>query len=176
MFERHYKIIHCHVLSFCWCFRCIPGWVTKVSFVLDDIFDVLQAETSLYTQFQMMFSMYCRLVLPLCLQYLTPQWVAFFGLGAISAAVMSSTDSSMLSASTMLSRNVYKTIFRPKVRTECSLRNCLIFLVQLGLFSSFSLTQSGLVPVTYNRVAFVWHWAATLCYPLQSFDSLEPEI
>ena len=55
------------------------------------------------------------LVLPLCLQYLTPTWVAFFGLGAISAAVMSSTDSSMLSASTMIARNVYKTVFRPKV-------------------------------------------------------------
>ena len=49
------------------------------------------------------------------MQYLTPQWVAFFGLGAVSAAVMSSTDSSMLSASTMLSRNVYKSVFRPKV-------------------------------------------------------------
>ena len=55
------------------------------------------------------------LVLPLCLQYLTPPWVAFFGLGAISAAVMSSTDSSMLSASTMIARNVYKTVLRPKV-------------------------------------------------------------
>jgi len=55
-----------------------------------------------------------KLILPLCLQYLTPTWVAFFGLGAISAAVMSSTDSSMLSASTMLARNVYKTVFRPK--------------------------------------------------------------
>ena len=56
-----------------------------------------------------------KLVLPLCLQYLTPQAVAFFGLGAISAAVMSSTDSSMLSASTMLARNVFKTVFYPKV-------------------------------------------------------------
>ena len=55
------------------------------------------------------------LVLPLCLQYLTPPWVAFFGLGAISAAVMSSTDSSMLSASTMMARNFYRTVFRPKV-------------------------------------------------------------
>merc|ERR1712110_389017 len=53
-------------------------------------------------------------VLPLCLQYLTPPVVAFFGLGAISAAVMSSTDSSMLSASTMLARNIYKVVFRPK--------------------------------------------------------------
>ena len=32
----------------------------------------------------------------------------FSGLGAISAAVMSSTDSSILSASTMFSRNIYK--------------------------------------------------------------------
>ena len=56
-----------------------------------------------------------KLVLPLCLQYLTPQAVAFFGLGAVSAAVMSSTDSSMLSASTMLARNVFKTVIYPKV-------------------------------------------------------------
>ena len=55
-----------------------------------------------------------KLVLPLCLQYLTPPAVAFFGLGAVSAAVMSSTDSSMLSASTMLARNVFKTVFYPK--------------------------------------------------------------
>ena len=31
-------------------------------------------------------------------------------------------------------------------------------------------------PVTSNHVAFVWHCAATLCYPFQSFNSLEPEI
>ena len=55
------------------------------------------------------------LVLPLCLQYLTPRWVAFFGLGAVSAAVMSSTDSSMLSASSMLTRNVYRAVISPKV-------------------------------------------------------------
>ncbi len=57
------------------------------------------------------------LILPLCLQYLTPGWVAFLGLGAVSAAVMSSTDSSMLSASSMLARNVYKVGFRPQVRS-----------------------------------------------------------
>ena len=56
-----------------------------------------------------------RLVLPLVLQYLTPKWVSFFGLGAISAAVMSSADSSVLSASSMFSYNIYKLIFRPKV-------------------------------------------------------------
>ena len=46
------------------------------------------------------------------LQYLTPDFVSFFGLGAVSAAVMSSADSSVLSASSMFARNIYKLIFR----------------------------------------------------------------
>ena len=36
--------------------------------------------------------------------------VAVIGLGAVSAAAMSSTDSSILSASSMFSRNIYKPI------------------------------------------------------------------
>ncbi|EDO46558.1 predicted protein, partial [Nematostella vectensis] len=54
------------------------------------------------------------LILPMALQYLTPTAVSFIGLGAVSAAVMSSSDSSVLSASTMFSHNVYKLVFRPQ--------------------------------------------------------------
>ncbi|KAK8386520.1 hypothetical protein O3P69_010863 [Scylla paramamosain] len=53
-----------------------------------------------------------KLVLPLVMQYLTPQWVAFLGLGAVSAAVMSSADSSVLSASSMFANNIYRNVFR----------------------------------------------------------------
>ena len=56
-----------------------------------------------------------KLILPLVLQYLTPGVVSFFGLGAISAAVMSSADSSVLSASSMFARNIWKLVFRQKV-------------------------------------------------------------
>jgi high affinity choline transporter 7 len=52
------------------------------------------------------------MILPMVLQYLTPTYISFFGLGAVSAAVMSSADSSVLSASSMFARNVYKLIFR----------------------------------------------------------------
>lgn len=55
------------------------------------------------------------MILPLVLQYLTPDYISFFGLGAVSAAVMSSADSSILSASSMFARNVYKLIFRQRV-------------------------------------------------------------
>ena len=49
------------------------------------------------------------------MQYLCPTAVSFFGLGAVAAAVMSSADSSVLSASCMFSRNVYRALLRPLV-------------------------------------------------------------
>ena len=54
------------------------------------------------------------LVLPYVLRHLTPPMVAAVGLGAVSAAVMSSVDSSILSASTMASWNVYRPLVNPR--------------------------------------------------------------
>jgi high affinity choline transporter 7 len=55
------------------------------------------------------------LTLPYVVRYLTNPWVATIGLGAIAAAVMSSVDSSILSASSMASWNLYRKLIRPNI-------------------------------------------------------------
>ncbi|KRZ38777.1 High-affinity choline transporter 1, partial [Trichinella pseudospiralis] len=54
-----------------------------------------------------------KLTLPLVLDYLNPSWATFIGLGAVSAATMSSADSSILSAASMFARNIWKLAIRP---------------------------------------------------------------
>jgi high affinity choline transporter 7 len=53
------------------------------------------------------------LVLPYVLLHLVPPAVATIGLGAVAAAVMSSVDSSILSASSMTAWNVYRPLVHP---------------------------------------------------------------
>ncbi|XP_077525619.1 high-affinity choline transporter 1-like [Haemaphysalis longicornis] len=53
-------------------------------------------------------------VLPHAIRYLTPTIVSILGLGAITAAVMSSADSSVLSASSLITKNVYYALLRPQ--------------------------------------------------------------
>jgi len=59
--------------------------------------------------------------------YLCPMAVSVFGLGAISAAVMSSADSIVLAAGSVISHNLYKNCFRPKVTSSALGTNHLTF-------------------------------------------------
>jgi high affinity choline transporter 7 len=58
------------------------------------------------------------LILPYVVRYLTPAAVATVGLGAIAAAVMSSVDSSILSASSMASWNIYRPLVKPNISNK----------------------------------------------------------
>nr|XP_012226042.1 PREDICTED: high-affinity choline transporter 1-like [Linepithema humile]XP_012226051.1 PREDICTED: high-affinity choline transporter 1-like [Linepithema humile] len=108
--------------------------------------------------------------LPMVLRYLTPQWVSFLGLGAISAAVMSSADSSILASSSMFTRNVYKLTIRPKaserelnwvLRVSVIVVSILSTLVALTVSSVYYLSYlcSDLVYVVlFPQLLAVIHW------------------
>ncbi|MEE9372400.1 MAG: sodium:solute symporter family protein [Saprospiraceae bacterium] len=54
-------------------------------------------------------------ILPHVMRHLTPPLIGAIGLGAIAAAVMSSVDSSILSAASMTSWNVYRPLIKPDI-------------------------------------------------------------
>ncbi|XP_026828262.1 high-affinity choline transporter 1-like isoform X1 [Ooceraea biroi] len=95
--------------------------------------------------------------LPMVLRYLTPQWVSFVGLGAISAAVMSSADSSILASSSMFTRNVYKLTIRPKA-SERELNWVLrISVIAVSVLST-------LVALTVSSVYYLSYLCSDLVY------------
>ncbi|XP_040565100.1 high-affinity choline transporter 1 isoform X2 [Lepeophtheirus salmonis] len=70
-------------------------------------------------------------VLPVTIGELSPKFVTYSALGAVSAASMSSMDSAVLSGASYFSHNVYISLFRPtagRLETMLVFRVCLIFL------------------------------------------------
>ncbi|VDK63446.1 unnamed protein product [Onchocerca ochengi] len=98
-----------------------------------------------------------NMVVPLVFQYLTPKWVAFIGLGAVSAAVMSSADSSVLSAASMFAHNIWKLAIRPNAHEEeviCVMR---IAIIAVGFCAT-------LMALTINSIYGLWYLCADLVY------------
>ncbi|KAK3089314.1 hypothetical protein FSP39_002626 [Pinctada imbricata] len=96
-------------------------------------------------------------VLPLVLQYLTPVWVSFIGLGAVSAAVMSSADSSILSSSAMFARNVYKMIFRQKASERE-----IVWVMRLAVLGVAALAT--VMAITVKSIYTLWFLCSDLVY------------
>ncbi|OWF52992.1 high-affinity choline transporter 1-like [Mizuhopecten yessoensis] len=98
-----------------------------------------------------------KLILPMVLQYLSPTWVSFFGLGAVSAAVMSSADSSILSASAMFARNIYKLIFRQKA-SEAEI----LWVMRIAIFGVGGLATA--MAITVESIYDLWYLCSDLVY------------
>ena len=88
------------------------------------------------------------MVLPLVLLHLTTPVVAMLGLGALAAAVMSSVDSSILSASSMATWNIYRPLVRPQassvelkrmVRRVIVIVSCGATIIALNVHSVYAL-------------------------------------
>lgn len=97
------------------------------------------------------------MILPMVLQYLTPDFVSFFGLGAVSAAVMSSADSSVLSASSMFARNVYKLIFRQRASEMEIIWVMRVSILIVGILST-------IMALTIPSIYGLWSMCSDLVY------------
>ncbi|GFR58765.1 high-affinity choline transporter 1 [Elysia marginata] len=97
------------------------------------------------------------MILPMTLQYLCPPIIAFIGLGALSAAVMSSADSSILSAASMFARNVYRSLFR----TAASERE-IIWVMRAAIFGVTALALA--MALTVESIYMLWYLCADLVY------------
>uniref|UniRef100_A0A182N4P0 High-affinity choline transporter 1 n=1 Tax=Anopheles dirus TaxID=7168 RepID=A0A182N4P0_9DIPT len=97
------------------------------------------------------------MILPMVLQYLTPDFVSFFGLGAVSAAVMSSADSSVLSASSMFARNVYRLIFRQRASEMEIIWVMRVSILVVGVLST-------IMALTIPSIYGLWSMCSDLVY------------
>nr|XP_054920427.1 high-affinity choline transporter 1-like isoform X3 [Dermacentor andersoni] len=98
-------------------------------------------------------------VLPYSMRYLTTGFVSMVGLIGITAAIMSSADSSMLSASSMVTKNVYQSIVRPTasdVEVSLVLR---IMVFAIGSWATY-------VALSVNSVFELWLLCSDIVYVL----------
>ncbi|KAK6042800.1 high affinity choline transporter 1 domain protein [Cooperia oncophora] len=104
-----------------------------------------------------------NMVVPLVFQYLTPKWVAFIGLGAVSAAVMSSADSSVLSAASMFAHNIWKLTIRPHVKTIiCISRRWVILVMRFAIVAVG--VMATVMALTIQSIYGLWYLCADLVY------------
>ncbi|UJR16366.1 hypothetical protein I4U23_003269 [Adineta vaga] len=98
-----------------------------------------------------------KLILPLVLLHLCPKFIGFIGLGAVSAAVMSSADSSVLSASSMFARNIWKLVFRD----QASEREVLL-VMRIGIFL-VGIGAAG-IGILVSSIYVLWYLSSDLVY------------
>ncbi|XP_053311062.1 high affinity choline transporter 1 [Spea bombifrons] len=97
------------------------------------------------------------MILPIVLQYLCPAYISFFGLGAVSAAVMSSADSSILSASSMFARNIYQLSFR---QNASEMEIVWVMRVTVFVFGAAATAMALLAKSVYG----LWYLSSDLVY------------
>lgn len=97
------------------------------------------------------------LVLPFVLRYLTNPLIASLGLGALAAAVMSSVDSSILSASSMGAWNIYRPLFRPAADSVDVLRVIRRLVLIVG-------TAATLIALRVQSVYGLWFLCSDFVY------------
>ncbi|XP_060079936.1 high-affinity choline transporter 1-like [Ylistrum balloti] len=99
-------------------------------------------------------------IFPMVLQYLCPMSVSIVGIGAVSAAVMSSADSCVLATGTVFANNIYKNIFRPKATQREIVWVLRVTIIVVG-------TVGAIIALTVGSVYGLFILCADLMYVVQ---------
>ncbi|KAM8848426.1 high affinity choline transporter 1-like [Synchiropus picturatus] len=105
-------------------------------------------------------------ILPLVLQHLTPNYVSVIGIGAVGAAVMSSTDSALLSTASIFSSNIYKSILRTSASEREMQWVVRITVVLVGVVGSLFTFLNNSIMVFWivgADIAYVFTFPALTC-------------
>ncbi|AEL28537.1 sodium:solute symporter family protein [Cyclobacterium marinum] len=97
------------------------------------------------------------MVLPYVLLEMTPPIIAALGLGAVAAAVMSSVDSSILSAASMFTWNFYRPLLKPSCSDKQIKNSIRLAILGIGLISTW-------LALTLQSVYELWYLCADLVY------------
>ncbi|KAH7957150.1 hypothetical protein HPB52_015668 [Rhipicephalus sanguineus] len=101
-------------------------------------------------------------VLPFALYYMSPMWTSIAGLLGITAAIMSSVDSSMLAASTLLTHNIYRTLLRP---TASALETSVVFRFMVWTIGAAAVNVSLSVTSVFKTWTLCSDMAYVLLFP-----------
>lgn len=97
------------------------------------------------------------MTLPYTIKYLAPPGVAIISLVAISAAVMSSIDSSILSASTMTAWNIYRPMINPQMSAKQLKKVMKISIIGVG-------TLTTILALKVQSIYVLWFLSSDLVY------------
>ncbi|RWZ58008.1 sodium:solute symporter [Halobacillus fulvus] len=96
-------------------------------------------------------------ILAYVINYMSPYGIAIIALGAVAAAVMSSMDSSILSASSMAAWNIYRPLIKPKATGRDIKRTIRVSIIIMGLAAT-------IVALNIDSVYTLWYLCADLVY------------
>uniref|UniRef100_A0A3P8UPA9 High-affinity choline transporter 1-like n=1 Tax=Cynoglossus semilaevis TaxID=244447 RepID=A0A3P8UPA9_CYNSE len=97
------------------------------------------------------------MVLPIAFQHLTPPFISVIGIGCIAAAVMSSADSCLISATSLFICNIYKKLLRPQASDREIQWAIRVTVLVMGLVCT-SLTNET------NSILLFWFISAEVAY------------
>ncbi|SFG31728.1 solute carrier family 5 (high affinity choline transporter), member 7 [Halobacillus alkaliphilus] len=96
-------------------------------------------------------------ILAYVINYMSPYVISIVALGAVAAAVMSSMDSSILSASSMAAWNIYRPLVKPKATGKDITRTIRVSIIIIGL-------SATIVALNIDSVYTLWYLCADLVY------------